>query len=89
MKRYCSDYFVNVGTGEDLTIKELALMIKDIIGYRGDVKHDFSKPDGTPRKLLDVSKIRDMGWVAMIFLKDGIRQVYDSYLTIRLEKTMI
>ncbi|MDW7999351.1 MAG: GDP-L-fucose synthase, partial [Thermodesulfovibrio sp.] len=80
MKKYCADYFVNVGTGEDLTIKELALMIKDIIRYRGDIKHDLSKPDGTPRKLLDVSKIKDMGWVAKIPLREGIREVYQNYL---------
>ncbi|MCX7948428.1 MAG: GDP-L-fucose synthase, partial [candidate division WOR-3 bacterium] len=63
-----------------LTIKELALMIKDIVGYKGDIKHDLSKPDGTPRKLLDVSNIKGMGWEAKTPLRKGIEGLYQSYI---------
>ncbi|MEN3014444.1 MAG: GDP-L-fucose synthase, partial [bacterium] len=74
------DYFVNVGTGEDLTIKELALLIKDIVGYKGKIRYDLSKPDGTPRKLLDVSKTKEMGWVSRVHIRDGIKNAYENYL---------
>ncbi|MDW7973206.1 MAG: NAD-dependent epimerase/dehydratase family protein [Thermodesulfovibrio sp.] len=79
MKKYCPDYFVNVGTGEDLTIKELANIIKQIIGFKGEIKHDLTKPDGMPRKLLDVSKIHQLGWKHRIDLEEGIRSVYYGY----------
>jgi GDP-L-fucose synthase len=69
--------FVNIGIGEDLTIRELAELIKDIVGYRGKIVYDISKPDGTPRKLLDVSKLHDLGWKAKIPLKDGIKETYE------------
>ena len=68
------DYFLNVGTGLDIKIKELAVMIKEIVGFKGDIKHDLSKPDGTPRKLLDVSKVKQLGWKAKINLKEGIKK---------------
>jgi len=74
------DYFVNVGTGEDLKIKELAMMIRDIIGFKGDILHDLSKPDGTLRKLLDVSKIKELGWEPKVSLEEGIRRTYEGYL---------
>lgn len=69
--------FVNIGKGQDLTIRELAELIKDIVGYRGKIVYDKTKPDGTPRKLLDVSKLHDLGWNAKISLKDGIRETYE------------
>lgn len=68
--------FVNIGTGVDLSIRELAEMIRDIVGFEGEIRFDSSKPDGTPRKLMDVSKIHDMGWHHKISLKDGISMVY-------------
>jgi GDP-L-fucose synthase len=71
--------FVNIGTGEDITIKELATMIREIVGYEGDIVYDTSKPDGTPRKLLDVSKLQSLGWEAKIKLRDGISKVYSEY----------
>jgi len=74
-----TDYFVNVGTGTDIKIKDLAILIKDIVGFNGEIKHDLTKPDGTPRKLLDVSKIKQLGWEAKIGLEEGIRQVYRRY----------
>lgn len=74
------DYFVNVGTGEDLKIKDLAMMIKEIVGFKGDILYDLTKPDGTPRKLLDVSKIKELGWMPKVSLEEGIRRTYEKYL---------
>lgn len=71
--------FVNIGTGEDIKIKGLAGLIKEIVGFDGEIKNDLSKPDGTPRKLLDVSKIKSLGWEAKISLKKGIAETYDCY----------
>jgi GDP-L-fucose synthase len=70
---------VNVGTGADLSILELAKLIAGIVGYKGSIQKDISKPDGTPRKLMDVSKINAMGWKARISLDEGIRIVYGEY----------
>ena len=72
--------FVNIGVGEDLTIKELAEMIKEIVGFKGKIVYDSSKPDGTPQKLLDVTKLHRLGWKARIPLKDGIKKVYQEYI---------
>lgn len=74
------DYLYNIGTGEDLTIKDLALLIQKIVGHNGKIIWDESKPDGTPRKLLDVSKIHSLGWKHQINLEDGIRKTYDWFL---------
>ena len=71
--------FVNIGVGEDLTIRDLAELIKDIVGYEGEIVFDTSKPDGTPRKLLDVTKLHSLGWQAKISLEDGIKQAYNWY----------
>ena len=79
-RNYSSDDIVNVGTGSDVTIAELAQMIAVMVGYQGAIGFDPSKPDGTPRKLLDVSKLSDMGWQARISLKDGLRQYYAAFL---------
>jgi GDP-L-fucose synthase len=70
----------NVGTGTDISIKDLALMIQKIIGHRGNIIWDTSKPDGTPRKLLDVSRLKNLGWTPSISLEDGIRRTYQWYL---------
>jgi GDP-L-fucose synthase len=70
---------VNVGTGTDLSIRELAEMISKIVGFTGGINKDLSKPDGTPRKLMDVSKLKFMGWTARIHLEEGIRMVYGEY----------
>lgn len=69
---------LNVGTGVDISIKEVAEMIKEVVGYQGEIKNDLSKPDGTPRKLMDVNKINEMGWKHKIDLKNGIQMVYDG-----------
>ena len=71
--------FVNIGTGEDHTIREYADMVKEIVGFDGEVVWDRSKPDGMPRKLLDTSKITSLGWKPQIYLNDGIRQTYEWY----------
>jgi GDP-L-fucose synthase len=78
METYNEAGFVNIGTGEDVTIKELVLLIKDIVGYQGEVKQDTTKPDGTPRKLMDVSKLASLGWKASISLPEGIKKVYEE-----------
>ena len=74
------DYLYNIGTGEDLTIKDLALLIQKIVGHNGEIIWDESKPDGTPRKLLDVSKMQALGWKHQINLEDGIQKTYDWFL---------
>lgn len=79
MLHYDGDEIINVGSGEDLTIRELALLICDVIGYRGELRFDPSKPDGTPRKLLDISRLQSLGWRPRISLREGIRQTYDWY----------
>jgi GDP-L-fucose synthase len=79
MKTYSDQKHVNIGTGTDLSIKDLALLVKKIVGYSGDIKHDLSKPDGTPRKLMDVSFLHSLGWKHTIELEEGIRQVYEDF----------
>lgn len=73
--------FVNIGVGEDVTIRELAELIKDIVGYSGEIVYDTTKPDGTPQKLLDISRLRELGWNARISLRDGIKQAYEWYVS--------
>ena len=79
MLHYNEKSFVNVGTGEDLPIIELAELIRDVVGYKGEIILDSSKPDGTPRKLMDVSRINAMGWKHRINLREGISAVYHEY----------
>ncbi|WP_421796989.1 GDP-L-fucose synthase [Haliscomenobacter sp.] len=76
MQTYNEAGLVNVGVGHDLSIKDLALLIRDVVGYQGAIVHDLSKPDGTPRKLMDVAKLTAVGWQAKIGLEEGIRRVY-------------
>ena len=78
MQHYNDPGFVNIGTGEDIAIKALTLLIKDIVGYDGEIRHDTTKPDGTPRKLMDVSKLHLLGWNASIPLQEGIKKVYEE-----------
>lgn len=80
METYDSNEIVNIGTGEDITIKELAEMIKEIVGFEGEIVNDTTKPDGTPRKLLDVSRLHSLGWKHKIQLKDGVKTTYDWFL---------
>jgi GDP-L-fucose synthase len=78
MQHYDEPGFVNIGTGEDLPILALAQLVQHIVGYAGEIRHDLSKPDGTPRKLMDVSKLHALGWRAKIDLEAGIRAVYEE-----------
>ena len=71
---------INVGTGTDVTIRELTGLVAAVVGYRGRVVWDSSKPDGTPRKLMDVSRLTDLGWRARTPLRDGIERTYASFL---------
>lgn len=80
MKNYNGKQFVNVGTGADLSIKDLAMTIKNIVGFDGELIFDSTKPDGTPRKLMDVSFLHEQGWQHKINLEDGIRSVYKAAL---------
>ncbi|MUG73940.1 GDP-L-fucose synthase [Paenibacillus validus] len=82
MQNYKGNETVNVGTGKDISILELAQLVAEIVGFEGDIVKDASKPDGTPRKLLDVSKLHDLGWKAKIKLRDGIQSTYKSFLEV-------
>jgi GDP-L-fucose synthase len=79
MHNYHEEGLVNIGTGEDIEIGELARMVSRIVGYEGEIVHDLSKPDGTPRKLMDVSKLHSFGWTHAIDLESGIKSVYEEY----------
>lgn len=79
MNHYSAESHVNIGTGEDLSIHDLALTIKEIVGYEGNIVYDATKPDGTPRKLLDVSLLHSLGWKHATSLKEGIQTVYQWY----------
>lgn len=78
MLHYDGREFINVGTGEELSILELAKLIKQIVGYKGEIVHDYSKPDGTPRKLMSSSRLQALGWKANISLSNGIQQVHTA-----------
>jgi GDP-L-fucose synthase len=80
MKQYSDEDFLNIGTGEDISIGEFAKVVSDTVGYRGLIHFDTSRPDGTPRKLLDVSKIADLGWKANIPLQEGLKAAYADFL---------
>jgi GDP-L-fucose synthase len=80
MENYNEVLFVNIGYGSDVTINELADLVKRIVGFEGTITHDTSKPDGTPRKLMDSSRIHKLGWKAKISLEEGIRNTYEEYL---------
>ena len=81
MQTYNESGLVNIGTGEDIAIKDLALIIKNIVGYEGEIKHDLDKPDGTPRKLMNVDKLSNAGWRASIALQAGVEMVLDILQT--------
>ncbi len=81
MQNYNDSGFLNVGVGHDISIKDLALLIKEIIGFEGEIVFDSSKPDGTPRKLMDVSKLSALGWKYQTPLADGIRLAYADFLS--------
>ncbi len=80
MKTYSSAELINIGTGEDITIAEFARVVAEVVGYSGEIRFDTSRPDGTPRKLLDISRLAKLGWRARTSLEDGIRHAYVAYL---------
>jgi GDP-L-fucose synthase len=80
MEQYNDKQFVNVGCGEDVSIKELTDLVKKVVGYEGEIRFDASKPDGTPRKLMDATKLRNMGWKPTISLEEGIALAYQDFL---------
>jgi GDP-L-fucose synthase len=81
LQNYDSPEIINIGTGTDLTIRELAELICDVVGFSGELTWDATQPDGTPRKLLDISKIRSLGWAPTISLRDGVAQTYEWFKT--------
>jgi GDP-L-fucose synthase len=87
MDRSDAPDLVNVGAGKDISIAELASLVKEIVGYEGRIEYDRSKPDGTPRKLLDVTRMTSLGWEPRISLRDGIASFYGSYLETQLART--
>ncbi len=80
MQQYNEPGLINIGTGVDIPIKDLALLVKDIVGYTGGINFDLSKPDGTPRKLMDVTKLTNLGWKAGVDLKTGIQMAYQDFI---------
>lgn len=78
MENYNDRGFVNIGSGKEISIKDLALLVKDIVGFKGTIYFNTEKPDGTPRKLMDVSKLKNLGWEYKISLKEGIENVYKT-----------
>ena len=87
MRNYNGHKHVNIGTGTDISIKDLALLIQKTTGYTGELKYDLSKPDGTPRKLLDVNLLNNLGWKHKISLEEGIKLVYEDYIKNKNVKT--
>jgi GDP-L-fucose synthase len=85
MQNYNEKGFVNIGTGIEISIKDLAHLIKKVVGYKGDIIFDSSKPNGTPRKLTDITKLTNLGWKYKIELEEGIRNVYQEKFTLNAE----
>ena len=80
MQQYNDKLFVNMGTGEEVSIKDLAFVVKDVIGYEGEIRFDTTKPDGTPRKLMDSTKIHGLGWKHTTSLQDGLKKAYGHFV---------
>lgn len=81
LENYDDDIAINVGVGQDISIRELAELIQEIVGFQGNILWDTSKPDGTPRRLLDISRIQELGWLPTISLEEGVRSTYEWYLS--------
>ena len=80
MQQYNDKLFVNMGTGEEVSIKDLAFVVKDVIGYEGEIRFDSTKPDGTPRKLMDSTKIHGLGWKHTTSLQEGLKKAYGHFV---------
>jgi GDP-L-fucose synthase len=81
LKKYSGSQFINIGVGKDLTIAEFAQTVAEVVGFRGNIAYDTSKPDGMPRKLVDVSRLSAMGWKAKVSLREGLEKAYAAFLT--------
>jgi GDP-L-fucose synthase len=81
LRNYSEDEFLNVGTGQEITISDFARLVADVVGYRGEIEFDKSRPDGTPKKLLDISRLTRLGWRAKIGLRDGLATAYADFLS--------
>jgi GDP-L-fucose synthase len=81
LRHYSGNETVNIGTGKEVSIGELAQTVKRVVGFEGEIEYDTSKPDGTPRKLLDVSKLTSLGWTYKTELEEGIRRAYEDFLS--------
>jgi GDP-L-fucose synthase len=81
MQNYSEEQFINVGSGSEITIRELSELVKRIIGFKGEIVWDESKPDGTPRKLMDSSRLFALGWKPKVNLETGIRMAYEDFLS--------
>jgi GDP-L-fucose synthase len=86
MNNYSGNEIVNIGVGDDLPIKELAEKIKEVVGFKGEIQFDTTKPDGTPRKLVDVTKLNSLGWKATTSLEEGLKKAYKWFLDNQLTK---
>ena len=82
MKTYSGAGLVNIGTGRDITVAEFTRLVADVVDYKGEIAFDTTRPDGTPRKLLDVSCLEGLGWRAKTSLTDGLKQAYAAYLSL-------
>ena len=80
MKHYSDEGFLNIGTGKEVSIGEFARLVAEIVGYRGELVFDTSRPDGPPRKLLDISKVTALGWTAKTPLREGLQAAYKDFL---------
>jgi GDP-L-fucose synthase len=80
MQKYSEEQFINVGSGREITIRQLAELVRRVVGYTGEIVWDTSKPDGTPRKLMDSSRLFAMGWRPQVDLETGIRRTYEDFL---------
>jgi GDP-L-fucose synthase len=80
LKNYSGSQMINIGVGKDISIAEFVDMVADIVDYRGKITFDPSKPDGTPRKLVDVSRLSSLGWTAKVPLREGLRRAYAAFL---------
>jgi GDP-L-fucose synthase len=83
MEHYSHEEIINVGSGQELSIRELAELVKDVVGYRGDIVWDATKPDGTPRKLMDSARLFALGWRPRVDLESGIRMAYRDFLNLQ------
>jgi len=88
MENYDENELVNIGTGNDISIFDLAVLIKGIVGYKGEIKIDLSKPDGTPRKLMDVNKLRNLGWKHQVDIAAGVELAYNDFLNLLAQKNV-